>query len=54
MQHNSMAIGLTASIINVKKMQYVNRWDFQGVEHRLEYVTTVRNVRFINDSKLQM
>jgi UDP-N-acetylmuramoylalanine--D-glutamate ligase len=25
--------------------------DFQGVEHRLEYVATVKNVRFINDSK---
>ncbi|MFZ5949781.1 MAG: glutamate ligase domain-containing protein, partial [Candidatus Rifleibacteriota bacterium] len=25
--------------------------DFQGVEHRLEYVATVRNVKFVNDSK---
>ena len=24
---------------------------FQGVEHRLEYVATVRNVRYVNDSK---
>ena len=27
--------------------------DFQGVEHRLEYVATVRNVRFVNDSKAE-
>ena len=25
--------------------------DFQGVEHRLEYVATVKNIRYINDSK---
>jgi UDP-N-acetylmuramoylalanine--D-glutamate ligase len=50
--YNSMAAGLTASIINVKKDTIrQSLQDFQGVEHRLEYVATVRNVRFINDSK---
>ena len=50
--YNSMAAGLAASIINVKKETIRQSLaDFQGVEHRLEYVATVRNVRFINDSK---
>ena len=50
--YNSMASGLTASILDVRKEQIRESLrDFQGVEHRLEYVATVRNVRFINDSK---
>ncbi len=50
--HNSMAAGLTATVLNVKKENIrESLMDFQGVEHRLEYVTTVRNVRYINDSK---
>lgn len=50
--YNSMAAGLAAEIINVKnniiRQSFSN---FQGVEHRLEYVATVRGVRYINDSK---
>ncbi|MDD3077675.1 MAG: UDP-N-acetylmuramoyl-L-alanine--D-glutamate ligase [Paludibacter sp.] len=50
--YNSMAAGLAASIIDVKKETIRESLkDFQGVEHRLEYVATVRNVRYINDSK---
>lgn len=50
--YNSMAAGLAATIVNVKKDSIrQSLQDFQGVEHRLEYVATVRNVRFINDSK---
>ena len=50
--YNSMASGLTASILDVKKdIIRESLSDFQGVEHRLEYVATVRNVCFINDSK---
>jgi UDP-N-acetylmuramoylalanine--D-glutamate ligase len=50
--YNSMAAGLAALIMNVKKDDIRRSLaDFQGVEHRLEYVATVRNVRFINDSK---
>ena len=49
---NSMAAGLAATIVNVKKESIrQSLQDFQGVEHRLEYVATVRNVRYINDSK---
>lgn len=50
--YNSMAAGLAASVLNVKKdIIRQSLLDFQGVEHRLEYVATVRNVKFINDSK---
>ena len=50
--YNSMAASLAALIVNVKKEDIRRSLsDFQGVEHRLEYVATVRNVRFINDSK---
>jgi len=50
--YNSMAAGLTATVLNVKKENIrASLMDFQGVEHRLEYVATVRNVRYINDSK---
>jgi len=50
--YNSMAAGLAASIVNVRKESIrQSLQDFQGVEHRLEYVATVRNVQFINDSK---
>ena len=47
-----MAAGLAASIVNVRKESIrQSLQDFQGVEHRLEYVATVKNIRFINDSK---
>jgi UDP-N-acetylmuramoylalanine--D-glutamate ligase len=50
--YNSMAAGLAASISCVKKENIrQSLQDFQGVEHRLEYVATVKSVRFINDSK---
>jgi UDP-N-acetylmuramoylalanine--D-glutamate ligase len=50
--YNSMASALTASVLEVRKDQIRESLrDFQGVEHRLEYVATVRNVRFVNDSK---
>jgi UDP-N-acetylmuramoylalanine--D-glutamate ligase len=50
--YNSMAAGLTATILDVKKDNIrQSLLDFKGVEHRLEYVATVRNVQYINDSK---
>ena len=49
--YNSMAAGLAASVVNVRKESIrQSLQDFQGVEHRLEYVATVKNVRYINDS----
>lgn len=49
---NSMAAGLAAAAAGVRK-EFIRESliDFKGVEHRLEYVATVRNVKFINDSK---
>ena len=50
--YNSMAAGLAASLLEVKKNNIrQSLQDFQGVEHRLEYVATIKNVRYINDSK---
>ena len=50
--YNSMAAGLAASIVHVKKESIrESLQDFQGVEHRLEYVATIRSVKYINDSK---
>lgn len=50
--YNSMAAGLSASILNIKKDTIRHALeDFEAVEHRLEYVTTVDGVRYINDSK---
>lgn len=50
--YNSMAAGLAASLLEVKKTNIrQSLQDFQGVEHRLEYVATIKNVRYINDSK---
>lgn len=50
--YNSMAAGLSASLLNVKKDKIRKALeDFEAVEHRLEYVDTVRGVRYVNDSK---
>ena len=50
--YNSMAAGLSACLLDVKKEDIRRALsDFEGVEHRLEYVDTVDGVRYINDSK---
>lgn len=50
--YNSMAAGLSACILDVKKDEIrAALSDFEGVEHRLEYVDTIKGVRYINDSK---
>lgn len=47
-----MAAGLTATILNIRKENIRQSFhDFKGVEHRLEYVATVKDVKYINDSK---
>lgn len=50
--YNSMAAGLSAALLNIKKDVIRQALaDFDAVEHRLEYVKTVDNVKYINDSK---
>lgn len=50
--YNSMAAGLSACLLDVKKDDIRRALsNFEGVEHRLEYVATVDGVRYINDSK---
>ena len=50
--YNSMAASIASQIMDIKKENIrAALLSFQGVEHRLEYVATVRGVRYINDSK---
>lgn len=50
--YNSLAAGISAKIANVKnEVLRESLSNFEGVEHRLEKVTRVRGVEYINDSK---
>ena len=50
--YNSLAAGITGNIAGIKKdIIRQSLSDFPGVEHRLERVTTVRGVTYVNDSK---
>jgi UDP-N-acetylmuramoylalanine--D-glutamate ligase len=51
-QYNSMAAGISARIAGIRKEKIRESFtSFEGLEHRLEFVATVRGVDFINDSK---
>ena len=50
--YNSLAAGLSACLLDIDKEDIRRALsNFEGVEHRLEYVATVNGVRYINDSK---
>ncbi len=50
--YNSMAASLAAKIVDVRKeIIKESLQDFQGIEHRLEFVASINGVEFINDSK---
>jgi UDP-N-acetylmuramoylalanine--D-glutamate ligase len=50
--YNSMAAGIAARLVEVRKSDIRESLsDFQNIEHRLEYVTKVHGVEYINDSK---
>ncbi len=50
--YNSMAAGIVSHVIKIrKKIIRESLSSFKGVEHRLEKVTAVRGIKFINDSK---
>ena len=49
---NSMAATIAANVLKIKnEVIRESLMTFQGVEHRLQYVATVKGVRWINDSK---
>lgn len=50
--YNSMAAGIAARVLEIRKETVRESLsDFRNVEHRLEHVTTVHGIEFINDSK---
>jgi UDP-N-acetylmuramoylalanine--D-glutamate ligase len=51
-QYNSMAAGISAKVAGIRKEKIRETFTgFNGLEHRLEFVATVRGVDFVNDSK---
>jgi UDP-N-acetylmuramoylalanine--D-glutamate ligase len=51
-QYNTLAAGLAAVTIGIRKDKIREAvQSFESLEHRMEYVSTVRGVEFINDSK---
>ncbi|MBL7699515.1 MAG: UDP-N-acetylmuramoyl-L-alanine--D-glutamate ligase [Chitinophagaceae bacterium] len=51
-QYNTMAAGLAASIVGIRKSKIREAvQSFESLEHRMEFVATIRGVDFINDSK---
>lgn len=50
--YNSMAAGIAGRTMDIRKEKIRESLaSFKSLEHRMEYVTTVRGVDFINDSK---
>ncbi len=50
--YNSMAAGISSRIAGIRKEKIRESFSsFKGLEHRLEFVATIRGVDFINDSK---
>ncbi|MCU0433909.1 MAG: UDP-N-acetylmuramoyl-L-alanine--D-glutamate ligase [Bacteroidia bacterium] len=50
--YNSMAGGIASRLLEVRKEAIRESLsDFQSVEHRLEFVSRINNIDFINDSK---
>ena len=50
--YNSMAAGIAGNVLKIRNDVIREAlMDFQGVEHRLETVTRVHGINFINDSK---
>lgn len=51
-QYNSMAAGIAARVLDIRKdVVRESLMDFENIEHRLEFITKVHGIEFINDSK---
>lgn len=51
-QYNTLAAGIAATIIGLRKEKIKEAIaSFESLEHRMEYVITVKGIDFINDSK---
>ena len=51
-QYNSMAASMAATALDIRKDKIREALQtFQSLEHRMEPVSTIRGVEFINDSK---
>lgn len=50
--YNSMAAGVVAKVLDIRnEIIRDSLADFENIEHRLEFVTKVHGIEFINDSK---
>lgn len=50
--YNAMAAGIAARVLDIRKEVVRESFmDFQSIEHRMEFVTKVHGIEFINDSK---
>lgn len=51
-QYNTMAAGIASATVGIRKQKIRDAiQSFEALEHRMEYVSTVRGVEFVNDSK---
>jgi UDP-N-acetylmuramoylalanine--D-glutamate ligase len=51
-QQNSLAAGIAANVVDVRnEVVRESLSDFNALEHRMEFVATVRGIDFVNDSK---
>ncbi len=51
-QYNTMAAGIASSLLDIRSTKIREAIaSFQGLEHRMETVATIRGVEYVNDSK---
>ncbi len=51
-QYNTMAAGIASSLLDIRSSKIREAIaSFEGLEHRMEFVATIRGVEYINDSK---